>query len=124
MSNQYITKRSKRFIFIIISALAGGIMWQFFTVSGFGFCRGLVCTGTALSLLVYAFFANGEKFKYEFIFVGSALMAVNITDLTGNIIHSLATADFESAVWKLVVILLVSGFTAIPLYSLFIGTLF
>ncbi|MCR5522433.1 MAG: hypothetical protein K6F64_02190 [Clostridia bacterium] len=124
MSNQYITKRSKRFIFIIISALAGGIMWQFFTVSGFGFCRGLVCTGTALSLLVYAFFANGEKFKYEFIFAGSALMAVNITDRTGDIIHSLATADFESAVWKLVVILLVAGFTAIPLYSLFIGTLF
>lgn len=128
---------AKKIISIILGAFLIGFMWRARGTHGFGSMWGIIYVSTVITLLVYAFYGNREKVKYELIPVGTLFAALTtpawgiVNQLMGGEIptglkdpDSFDVTDAVINGWHGLPLLLMTGFTLLCLYSIFIGTLF
>ena len=135
MENEINLKKSTKLISVILGALAGAFAWHIRGSHGFGAMWGVIFVSTVLTLLVYFFYGKRERMSYELIPVGMILAAVNVpawgevnTLMKGTIVNSVPIDGKVSYGvingWHGVILMLMTGFTLMCLYSIFFGSLF
>lgn len=125
------------FLIPIIGALLIGFMWRVRGDHGFGSMWGMFAVGVALTLLIIVFFGNKMTVRYESIPV--AVLLLGITNGGWGTLNSqmsgYLTSSFpfngeevdrliEISPFSGLIIMLLLGFGWMPLFSLFIGSLF
>ncbi|MCQ2462496.1 MAG: hypothetical protein MJ177_03710 [Clostridia bacterium] len=127
---------SMKALSVILGALVGGFMWRCRGESGFGSSWGLYSVGLVIILLIYQFYGNRKGMKTELIPVGALLTGLGVTgyatvieQMSGLITSDLPYGGDEPVLLPVnpysgMVIILIMGFTLVPLFAFFIGTLF
>lgn len=126
-----------KFFMVLSCAFMTGFMWRVRGDSGWGSMWGMFAVGVMLMLFVYAFFGNRRKMSYEAI--PAAVILLGITNggwgtlnsqmggyLTSSFPFAGETADRLVEINPLhgLWMMLLLGFGWMPLFALFIGTLF
>lgn len=127
----------KKIISVFLGALMTAFLWRVRGNHGFGGSWGLFCVSTGITLLVFAFYGNRARIKYELIPVGTIMMGLAVpgwgivNQLMGGIIPNTAadpvTGEAATAVingWHGLFLMLMTGFALVCIYGIFIGTLF
>lgn len=122
---------------VLASALMCGFMWRVRGDSGFGSMWGMLCFAVTLTLLIFALFGNRKKMSYEAIPVAVILAAITnsgwgtVNTQMGGYIGSTQPFTGEEAAAVLPIspfsglwIMLLLGFGWMPLYAMFISSLF
>lgn len=129
--------RGKKILSIILCALICGFMWRVRGEHGFGSSWGLAGVFAVLTLLIYAFYGNRAKIKYELIPIGciTAFLATPawgvVNGLAGGYMRSGAVSPETGEELQMTVngyhgliMLILTGFALVCLYGIFTGTLF
>lgn len=123
--------------FVFAMAFAGGFMWRVRGDHGYGAMWGMFAVGVAFTLVIFAFFGNRKKMTYEAIPIAVILLGITNgawgtlnSQMGGELSSGVPFAGEEAArtvsispfsgLW----IMLLLGFGLVPLFSLFIGSLF
>ena len=120
---------------IFACAIMTGLMWRVRGSHGFGSMWGMFAVGVALVLFIFAFYGNRRKMSYEAI--PAAVILLGITNGGwGTLNHQIggyldSGMDMHSFAWQVeispfsgVAIMLLLGFGWMPLFAVFIGSLF
>lgn len=134
MNSVYPGKRMK-VLSVILGALLGGFIWRCRGESGFGSSWGLYSVGLVLILLIYHFYGSRKGMKYEMIPFGAFMTGLGVTgyatviEQTAGFLYS--DLPYQGEVinapinpYSGMVIVLIMGFTLVPLFSFFVGSLF
>lgn len=128
-------KRNKM-ISIILGMLLGGFMWNCRGAGGFGSFWGMAIVGTALTLLIFCFYGGRQKIHCELIPVGALLAGAtnpawgSVNTYMGGIVQSdspLPTGEYgtvDIGGYRGMLLMLITGFALLALFSVFVGTLF
>lgn len=128
--------KSMKILSIILGTLAGGFLWRCRGESGWGSSWGLYSVGLILLLLIYQFYGKRSNMKYENICIGAALTGLGVTgyatvieQLAGVVYSDLPYAGGDPVYspvdpYSGLIIILIMGFTLVPFFSFFVGTLF
>lgn len=120
---------------VILGALIGGFIWRCRGESGFGSSWGLYSVGLVLILLIYNFYGSRKGMKYELIQFGAFMTGLGVTGYA-TVIHQTAGFIYSDLPYQGqvvhapvdpysgLIIVLIMGFTLVPLYAFFVGTLF
>ena len=130
-------RKPDKILSVILGALLTGFMWRFRGTHGFGAFWGLVCVGSMVTLLIFAFYGNRSKMKFELIPIGALMMGITVpawgavVNMPGGRITSVAAFAGEAAertgeIGQLsgTAFMLMLGFGLVCLYGIFAGTLF
>lgn len=121
---------------VILGALVGGFIWRCRGESGFGSSWGLYSVGLVLILLIYQFYGDRKGMKFELIPVGALLTGLGVTgyatvieQMSGLLTSDLPYGGDEPVLLPVdpysgMIIILIMGFTLVPLFAFFVGTLF
>ncbi len=135
--NRNFSVHKNNFLIPIIGALLIGFMWRVRGDHGFGSMWGMFAVGVALTLLIIVFFGNKMSVRYESIPV--AVLLLGITNGGWGTLNSQMSGYLTSSfpfngeeVDRLIeinpfsglIIMLLLGFGWMPLFSLFIASLF
>lgn len=129
--------KGRKFLSIILGALVCGFMWRARGEHGFGSAWGLTGVFAVMTLLIFAFYGNRAKIKYELLPLGciTAFLATPawgvVNGLAGGYMRSGAPSpetgeELQSVVngYHGLIMLIMTGFALICLYGIFAGTLF
>lgn len=126
----------EKIISVIAGAVLGGFLWRVRGTHGFGAMWGIIMFSSLFTLFIISYYGNRAKIKYELIPVGTLLAMLTVpawgcvnTFMGGVLRGTVSGTDGEelSTVingWHGLWILLMTGFTLLYLYSVFIGSLF
>lgn len=126
---------AEKIIFVILGTLASGFMWRCRGESGFGSSWGLYSVALILIYIIYSFYGNKKGFKFEMIPVGALLAGVGVTGYA-TVIEQLAGVIYNDVIpegqvsyvpvdkFSGLYIILIMGFTLVPLFAFFVGSLF
>ena len=121
---------------IIMGASLGGMMWRFRGTHGYGGSWGLIAVGTALALLIYAFYGKRIKHGFKLLPVLAISAGLTVTGwgacnslLSGSISSIAAFPDGAEKVLPFgqgsaLAVMLLMGFGLSCLFGTFCGTLF
>ncbi len=120
---------------VILGFLCGGFMWRCRGEGGFGSSWGLYCVGLTIMLLVYNFYGKRNGMKFEMIPFGALLMGVGVNgyatviEQTAGVLYSDLPYKGEVVYSPInpysgLIIELFMGLTFIPLFSIFVSSLF
>lgn len=121
-----------KFASVVLGALAGGFMWRARGTHGFGSFWGLAAVGTVFALLLFSFYGNRSKVKYELIPVGALMLGFGVTgwgsvvQMPGGVING-GPAAFETAAisqGRGALMMFLTGFSILALFGVYVGTLF
>ncbi len=135
--------KGMKFLSVILGSLLMGFMWRARGSHGFGSFWGIVAVGGIFTLLIFAFYGNRAKMKYELMPMGAIMMGITVPawgcviSMPGGIFGS--TVPF-SAIEKVsgsgsqvyaqigqgrgTIMMLLLGFSLICLYGIFAGSFF
>ncbi len=129
--------KGRKFLTVLLGGALTALMMRVGGTDGFGILWGAAAVGTMLTLLIFSFYGNRAKMKYELIPFGTAAAALTarslqtMLNLAGGLMLSGARFPGEDNL-RLSVIsqfrgipaLLIAGFAAFALFGAFTGTLF
>lgn len=124
----------QKIISIILGTLVTGFMWRCRGDGGFG----MFSAALVLLLLIYNFYGKRAGMKFELIPIGALLMLIGktgygtvIDQLSGTVWSDLPYPFASGAAMRAPVsmasaatIIMIMGFTLVPLFAFFIGTIF
>lgn len=125
----------KKLLSVILGTLMGGFMWRCRGESGFGSSWGLYSVALILLLLIWNFYGKRGGMKLEKIGIGALLAGLGVTGYA-TVIEQLAGVVYSDLPYQGqvvylpvnpysgLVILLIMGFTLVPLFSWFTASLF
>ncbi len=129
--------RWQKNVSIILGALLTGFMWRFRGSHGFGAFWGLVCVGSMITMLIFAFYGNRAKMKFELIPIGAVMTGITVpawgaaVNMPGGRIESVAlftgeTVERTGQTGQIsgAVMMLMLGFGLVCLFGIYLGTLF
>ncbi len=129
--------KGRKIASIILGALVCSFMWRVRGEHGFGSALGLAGVFTVMTLLIFDFYGNRAKIKYELLPLGciTAFLATPawgvVNGLAGGYMRSGAPSPETGEELQYVVngyhgliMLLMTGFALVCLYGIFTGTLF
>ncbi len=129
--------KGEKAVSVILGALLTGFMWRFRGTHGFGAFWGLVCVGSMVTLLIFAFYGNRSKMKFELIPIGAVMMGITVpawgavVNMPGGRIESVALFAGETvqrteqiSQGAGIAFMLMLGFGLVCLFSVYAGTLF
>lgn len=124
-------------LLVLTSAVMCGFMWRVRGSHGWGSMWGMFAVGVMLVLLIFAFFGNRKKMSLEAIPVAVILLGITnggwgtLNSQMGGYLGSTvpfigqeADAVISISPWSGMVAMLLLGFGWMPLFAMFIGTLF
>ena len=122
---------------VIACAIMTGFMWRVRGEHGWGSMWGMFAVGVMLTLFIFAFFGNRKKMSYEAIPAAVILLGITnggwgtLNSQMGGYLGSGVDADATALADKVAIspysglaIMLLLGFGWMPLFSMFIGSLF
>lgn len=126
-----------KFLLVLMSAIMTGFMWRVRGDHGWGSMWGMFAVGVMLVLAIFAFFGNRKKMSYEAIPVAVILLGItnggwgtlnsqmggylgSTVPFTGEEVDRMVSISPYSGLW----VMLLLGFGWMPLFALFIGSLF
>lgn len=130
--------KGMKILSIILATLVGGFMWRCRGESGWGSSWGLYSVGLMLILLIYHFYGKRKGMKYELIPIGALLTGLGVTGYA-TVIHQMSGVLGSDLPYPMngttetflpidpysgMAIILIMGFTLVPFFSFFVGTLF
>lgn len=131
-----INGKAKAFM-VLAFAIMTGFMWRVRGSHGWGSMWGMFAVGVAMVLFIFAFFGNRKKMSYEAIPVAVILMGITnggwgtLNSQMGGYLGSTvpftgeeAVATIEISPWYGLWVMLLLGFGWMPLFSIFLGSLF
>lgn len=125
----------KKLLSVILGTLMGGFMWRCRGESGFGSSWGLYSVALILLLLIWNFYGKRSGMKIEKIGIGALLAGLGVTGYA-TVIEQLAGVVYSDLPYQGqevylpvnkysgLVIILIMGFTLVPLFSWFTASLF
>lgn len=128
--------KGMKIVSVILGTLMAGFMWRCRGESGFGSSWGLYSVALILMLLIYNFYGKRKGMRFEMIPLGAFLMGLGVTgyatviEQMSGVLESDLPYDGQELVslpinpFSGMAIILIMGFTLIPFFSLFIGSLF
>lgn len=124
-------------LMVITFAILTGFMWRVRGSHGWGSMWGMFAVGVAMMLFIFAFFGNRKKMSYEVIPIAVILMGITnggwgtLNSQMGGYLGSTVpftgeelTATIEISPWYGLWVMLLLGFGWMPLFSIFLGSLF
>ncbi len=124
-------------LMVLAFAFLTGFMWRVRGSHGWGSMWGMFAVGVAMVLFIFAFFGNRKKMGYEAIPVAVILMGITnggwgtLNSQMGGYLGSTVpftgeevTATIEISPWYGLWVMLLLGFGWMPLFSIFLGSLF
>lgn len=136
LSTRSLSAGTKAFMLIAFSIMTG-FMWRVRGDHGFGSMWGMFAVGVAMILFIYAFFGNRKKMNYEAIPLAVILLGITnggwgtLNSQMGGYLGSTANFTGEEAARLIEIspfsglgIMLLLGFGWMPLFALFLGSLF
>ncbi len=124
-------------LMVLAFAFLTGFMWRVRGSHGWGSMWGMFAVGVAMVLFIFAFFGNRKKMGYETIPVAVILMGITnggwgtLNSQMGGYLGSTVpftgeevTATIEISPWYGLWVMLLLGFGWMPLFSIFLGSLF
>ena len=124
-------------LMVLAFAFLIGFMWRVRGSHGWGSMWGMFAVGVAMVLFIFAFFGNRKKMSYEAIPVAVILMGITnggwgtLNSQMGGYLGSTvpftgeeAVATVEISPWYGLWVMLLLGFGWMPLFSIFLGSLF
>ena len=124
-------------LMVIAFAIMTGFMWRVRGSHGWGSMWGMFAVGVMMVLFIFAFFGNRKKMSYEAIPVAVILMGITnggwgtLNSQMGGYLGSTvpftgeeAVATVEISPWYGLWVMLLLGFGWMPLFSIFLGSLF
>lgn len=124
-------------LMVLAFAFLTGFMWRVRGSHGWGSMWGMFAVGAAMILFIFAFFGNRKKMSYEAIPVAVILMGITnggwgtLNSQMGGYLGSTvpftgeeAVATVEISPWYGLWVMLLLGFGWMPLFSIFLGSLF
>ncbi|MBR4859149.1 MAG: hypothetical protein IKU08_08185 [Clostridia bacterium] len=124
-------------LLVITCAVMCGFMWRVRGTHGWGSMWGMFAVGVMLVLFIFAFFGNRKKMSLEAIPVAVILLGITnggwgtLNSQMGGYLGSTVPFTGEEAVavteispWSGMAAMLLLGFGWMPLFAMFIGTLF
>ncbi|MCR5150457.1 MAG: hypothetical protein K6B52_04465 [Clostridiales bacterium] len=137
MSIIKLNKKGEKIISVILGALITGFMWRCRGSHGFGSSWGLFAVGTTLTLLIFAFYGNKSTMKFELIPLGALMFGATVTgwgtvngQMAGVLSSQIPLAGQTEVTltpvspYKGLIMMLIMGFTLVPLFAAFVGMLF
>ena len=128
--------KAKAFM-VLAFAIMTGFMWRVRGSHGWGSMWGMFAVGVMMVLFIFAFFGNRKKMSYEAIPVAVILMGITnggwgtLNGQMGGYLGSTvpftgeeAVATIEISPWYGLWVMLLLGFGWMPLFSIFLGSLF
>lgn len=128
--------KAKTFM-VLAFAFLTGFMWRVRGSHGWGSMWGMFAVGVAMVLFIFAFFGNRKKMSYEAIPIAVILMGITnggwgtLNSQMGGYLGSTVpftgeevTATVEISPWYGLWVMLLLGFGWMPLFSIFLGSLF
>ncbi len=122
---------------VLAFAFLTGFMWRVRGSHGWGSMWGMFAVGVAMVLFIFAFFGNRKKMSYEAIPIAVILMGITnggwgtLNGQMGGYLGSTVpftgeelTATVEISPWYGLWVMLLLGFGWMPLFSIFLGSLF
>ncbi len=129
--------RKAKALMVLAFAFLTGFMWRVRGSHGWGSMWGMFAVGVAMVLFIFAFFGNRKKMSYEAIPVAVILMGITnggwgtLNSQMGGYLGSTvpftgeeAVATVEISPWYGLWVMLLLGFGWMPLFSIFLGSLF
>ncbi len=129
--------KGEKAVSVILGALLTGFMWRFRGTHGFGAFWGVVCVGSMVTLLIFAFYGNRSKMKFELIPIGAMMMGITVpawgavVNMPGGRIESIMIFSGEpvqrtESISQLAgtAFMLMLGFGLVCLFGIYAGTLF
>ena len=124
-------------LMVFAFAIMTGFMWRVRGSHGWGSMWGMFAVGVMMVLFIFAFFGNRKKMSYEAIPVAVILMGITnggwgtLNGQMGGYLGSTVPFTGEEAVttveispWYGLWVMLLLGFGWMPLFSIFLGSLF
>ena len=124
-------------LMVVAFAFLTGFMWRARGSHGWGSMWGMFAVGVAMMLFIFAFFGNRKKMGYEAIPIAVILMGITnggwgtLNSQMGGYLGSTVpftgeemTATIEISPWYGLWVMLLLGFGWMPLFSIFLGSLF
>ncbi|MBQ2848244.1 MAG: hypothetical protein IJE74_08315 [Clostridia bacterium] len=124
-------------LLVLMSAIIGGFMWRVRGTHGWGSMWGMFAVGVMLTLVIFAFYGNRRKMSLEALPIAVILLGITnggwgtLNSQMGGYLGSTVPFTGEEAVsvieispWSGMAAMLLLGFGWMPLYSMFIGSLF
>ena len=124
-------------LMVLAFAFLTGFMWRVRGSHGWGSMWGMFAVGVAMVLFIFAFFGNRKKMGYEAIPIAVILMGITnggwgtLNSQMGGYLGSTVpftgeemTATIEISPWYGLWVMLLLGFGWMPLFSIFLGSLF
>ncbi len=124
-------------LLVLMSGILGGFMWRTRGAGGFGSMWGMFAVGVMLTLVIFAFYGNRKKISLEALPIAILLLGITnggwgtLNSQMGGYLGStvpFSGQELETVVsispWSGLAVMLLLGFGWMPLYSMFIGSLF
>ena len=124
-------------VLVLMTAIMTGFMWRVRGTHGWGSMWGMFAVGVMLTLAIFAFFGNRRKMSLEALPIAVILLGITnggwgtLNSQMGGYLGSTVPFTGEEAVamaeispWSGMAAMLLLGFGWMPLYAMFIGSLF
>ncbi len=124
-------------LLVLVTAVMTGFMWRVRGTHGWGSMWGMFAVGVMLTLVIFAFFGNRKKMTLEALPIAVILLGITnggwgtLNSQMGGYLGSTVPFTGEEAVaiagispWSGMAAMLLLGFGWMPLYAMFIGSLF
>ena len=124
-------------LLVLMTAVMTGFMWRVRGTHGWGSMWGMFAVGVMLTLVIFAFFGNRKKMTLEVLPIAVILLGITnggwgtLNSQMGGYLGSTVPFTGEEAVaiaeispWSGMAAMLLLGFGWMPLWAMFIGTLF
>ncbi|MBQ2904927.1 MAG: hypothetical protein IJE48_11080 [Clostridia bacterium] len=124
-------------LLVLMTAVMTGFMWRVRGTHGWGSMWGMFAVGVMLTLAIFAFFGNRRKMSLEALPIAVILLGITnggwgtLNSQMGGYLGSTVPFSGEEAVtmaeispWSGMAAMLLLGFGWMPLYAMFIGSLF
>ena len=124
-------------LLVLMTAIMTGFMWRVRGTHGWGSMWGMFAVGVMLTLVIFAFFGNRRKMTLEVLPIAVILLGITnggwgtLNSQMGGYLGSTVPFTGEETVamaeispWSGMAAMLLLGFGWMPLYAMFIGSLF
>lgn len=124
-------------LLVLVTAIMTGFMWRVRGTHGWGSMWGMFAVGVMLTLIIFAFFGNRKKMTLEALPIAVILLGITnggwgtLNSQMGGYLGSTVPFTGEETVaiaeispWSGMAAMLLLGFGWMPLYAMFIGSLF
>ncbi len=124
-------------ILVLMTAIMTGFMWRVRGTHGWGSMWGMFAVGVMLTLVIFAFFGNRRKMTFEVLPIAVILLGITnggwgtLNSQMGGYLGSTVPFTGEETVaiaeispWSGLFAMLLLGFGWMPLWAMFIGSLF